>query len=77
MEQEGNNIQLRRVILIIKLVKLKMSSSPFLLTTGYICPERIHYEKNVNHSFKILLWKKLTRKQLEGETSSSFSNKWS
>ena len=47
MEQE-ENIQLRRVILIIKLVKLKMSSSPFPLTTGYTCPERIHYVRKMS-----------------------------
>lgn len=37
---------------------------PLYLPQATQCPERIHYEKNVNHSFKTLLWKELTKKQI-------------
>lgn len=77
MEQK-ENIQQKRVMLTIKLLKFKKSLPLLLyLPQATQCLERIHYEKNVNHSFKTWLWKKLMRKQLEGEASSSFSNKWS
>ena len=60
--------------MIIRLLKLKVSS-PLYTPQPTQCPERIRYEKNISHSFKTLFWKKLMRKQSEGETSSLFSSK--
>lgn len=58
--------------MIIRLLKV---SSPLYTPQPTQCPERIRYEKNISHSFKTLFWKKLMRKQSEGETSSLFSSK--